>query len=203
MRVAPHTLGVAVAITALACDGGAPAAARYRLQNSGSHWDVSQGDRVFDDVHERYTAYFAVVLDPSDTREPDLRSLRADIEQRPVDRHNYDALNALAIGYFELNYRAESAPGGPTYFADSLRAAKLLAVPWRAYSEIEDGALRDAILDFFEDAGAGEKLGSGSTAPRLARIVASLEAKESDPARQQRIRRLAARHAAPPPSEPG
>jgi hypothetical protein len=130
-----------------------------------------------------------VILDPGSTRDPDLRPLRHDIERQPVDRFNYDALNAVAVGYFELNYRAGLQ--GPTYFADNFRAAKLLAVPWKAYGLTDDPGLRDAILDFFEDAGSGEKLGTAATAPRLARIVASLEAKESDPDRRARILRLA------------
>jgi hypothetical protein len=66
-------------------------------------------------------------------------------------------------------------------------------VPWRAYGEIRDPRLRDAILDFFEDAASGEKLGTAGTAPRVSRVVASLERKEPDPARRGRILRLAAR----------
>jgi hypothetical protein len=113
-------------------------------------------------------------------------------------------LNAIAIGYFELNYRAEALRGGAHYLADSIRAARLVAVPWRAYGEIEDGALRDAILAFFEDAASGAKLGTASTAPRLTRIVESLRAKESDPERVARIDALVARLEAltpPPPVE--
>ena len=64
------------------------------------------------------------------------------------------------------------------------------AVPWRAYSEVDDGSLRDAILDFFQDVGSGDKPGSAKTAHRLARIVESLEKKEDDPARLERIRRI-------------
>jgi hypothetical protein len=109
-----------------------------------------------------------------------------------VDRRNFDALNSVAVAYFELNYRAEADRGGGSYLGASFRTAHLLAVPWRAYSEIEDPALRDAILDFFEDAGSGEKLGTASTTSRLASIVASLEQKEPDPARRERIQRLTA-----------
>ena len=76
--------------------------------------------------------------------------------------------------------------------SDNFRAAKLLALPWQAYGRVEDGALRDAILDFFEDAGSGEKLATARTAPRLARIVASLEEKETaHEGRRARIGRLA------------
>ena len=123
-----------------------------------------------------------------------MRPLRDDIERVPVDRRNYDALNAIAIGYYETNYRAEShRDAGLAYLALSQRAAKLLGVPWRAYGETDEAPLRDAILDFFEDAGSGEKLLTRTTAPRLARVVASLEKKEPSPERAARIRDLAAR----------
>ena len=56
-------------------------------------------------------------------------------------------------------------------------------MPWRAYSKIEEGRLRDAILDFFGDVASASR----STAPRLLRVVESLREKEPDPARRQRI----------------
>ncbi len=187
-------LALDIALAAVACVS-APLTdpLSYRLAGSGAHWDEVAGERVVDALLARYPGYFDVILDPGNTREPDLRPLRSDIEKRPVGTANYDALNAIAVGYLELNYRADAAPGGPTYFADSFRAAKLLAVPWRAYGEIDDPRLRDAILDFFEDAGTGGKSGTAATAPRLARIVASLEKKEDDAERGARIRELAAR----------
>jgi hypothetical protein len=173
--------------------GNEPIVDRYRLAHSGSHWDVVGSDRVFDDLHPRYTEFFALILDPAKTGEPDVRPLRDDLEHTPVDRRNFDALNAIAIAYFETNYRAEAGRGeGLAYLGLSQRAAKLLALPWRAYAETDSSALRDAILDFFEDAGSGEKLHSAATAPRLARIVESLEKKEDDPARRERIRALTA-----------
>jgi len=175
---------------------------RYRLSHSGRHWDTRGSDRVFDDVLPRYPDFFAVILDPAKTREPDSRRLRDDLEHRPVDRRNFDALNAVAIAYFEINYRAESQRGeGLAYLALSQQAAKLLAIPWRAYGEIEDPNLRDAILDFFADAGSGEKLATAATAPRLSRIVASLERKEDDPARRARIRSLSEPGDRSPPPE--
>ncbi len=188
----PALLGVL-----LAC--AAPTAPGYRLTHSGEHWDQRGGDAVFEQVQPLYPQYFAVVLDPARTQEPDLRPIRRDIEHIPVDKRNFDALHAAAIGYYELNYRAESDPGGTTYFPDSFRAAKLLAVPWRAYSLVPDDRLRDAILAFFEDAGSGEKLATSGTAARLARIVASLAPKESDPARRARIEHLAESLAPAPP----
>ena len=192
-----------IALAVVACAGAtASDPLSYRLGGSGAHWDEVAGERVVDALVVRYPDYFDVILDPGNTREPDLRPLRDHLEKRPVDAANYDALNALAIGYLELNYRASAAPGGPTYFADSFRAAKLLAVPWRAYGEIDDGCLRNAILDFFEDAGTGGKLGTAATAPRLARIVASLEKKEDNAARSARIRGLSAQLRALAGAEP-
>ncbi len=197
---------VAPLLAAALASGGACATApepmRYRLGGSGSHWDVSGRDRVLDDVRPRHQAFFAVVLDPEKTQDLDLRSLRDDLERHPVDRRNYDALNALAIAYFELNYRAQVMRGGRHYLTNSFRAAKLLAVPWRAYGEVQDAALRDAILDFFEDAASGEKLESASTAGRLGRIVASLERKEADAARRARIQELVRRIASDYGTEP-
>ena len=188
-----------LAVLSVGC-GEPPDPMSYRLAHSGDHWDVASGVRIVDDLRERYPEFFEVILDPGNTREPDLRPLREDLEREPVDRRNYDALHAVAVGYFELNYRAAADRGGATYLADSFRAAKLVAVPWRAYSQLQDGGLRDAILDFFEDAGSGEKLGTAATAPRLGPIVASLAAKEtSDTERRKRIQRLAERLTVPPP----
>lgn len=165
---------------------------RYRLAGTGDNWADSGERSVVADLQGRYPEFFEVILDPSDTRDPDLRPIRRDLEHAPVDRRNFDAVNAVAIAYFELNYRAQADRGGSLYLGNSFRSAHLLAVPWRAYSEVHDPKLRDAILDFFEDAASGEKLGTAATAPRLAGIVASLEDKESDPERRARIARLAA-----------
>ena len=118
-------------------------------------------------------------------------------------RHNFDALNAVAIAYLETNYRAEAGRGGGlSYLALSQRAAKLVAIPWRAYAETENADLRSAILDFLEDAGMGGKLHTEATASRLARVVASLERKEVDAARAQRIRDIADRLEALMPPAP-
>ena len=186
MKPAPRCL---VLLFALGCAQGGDALS-YRLLHSGSHWDSGEGGPRIESLRAVYPEYFKVILDPGDTRDPDLRPLRDDMEREPVDERNFAALHAIAIGYFELNYRAGQDPGGPHYFADNFRAAKLLAVPWRAYGETGSPALRDAILDFFEDAGSGEKLGTLATAPRLAPVVADLERKEEDPGRRERIRSL-------------
>jgi hypothetical protein len=187
-----RTPALALVFAVAACGEG-PDPTRYQLAHSGTHWDVTRsGRRIVDELRPRYPDFFDVILDPADTRELDLRPLRDDLERDPVGPHSYDALHAIAIAYFELNYRANASPGGPTYLADNFRAAKLLALPWQAYGRVEDGGLRDAILDFFEDAGSGEKLATETTAPRLARIVASLEEKETaHDERRARIGRLA------------
>jgi len=163
---------------------------RYRLAQSGTHWDEAGADRVVEDLLPRYPEFFDVILDPSDSREPDLREIRDDLERAAVDRRNFDALNAIAVGYFELNYRAQSDRGGSRYLSDSFRAAKLLAVPWRAYGEVADPRVREAILGFFEDAATGEKLLARETAGRIEAIVAALAPKESDPERLRRIESL-------------
>ena len=188
-----HAVLLAIAATIAAACAKPSDPERYRLTHSGAHWDVVGDDRVFDDVRPRYPEFFAVILDPAARQEASLQRIRDDLEHRPPDRRNYDALNAVAIAYFEMNYRAESDRGaGFGYLSRSFQAAKLLAVPWRAYAVSDDSQLRNAILDFFEDAGSGEKLGSSATAPRLVRVVASLERKEEDPARLARIRDITA-----------
>ena len=178
--------------------GPQPDPLRYRLAESGTHWDVAGSDLVLADLRPRYPEFFAVILDPARSDEPPLRTLRDDLERQPADRRNFDALNALAIGYFEINYRSESARGGGGlgFLSGGFRSAKLLAVPWRAYGEVADPRVRDAILDFYEDAGTGSKLGARATAGRLVRIVESLAAKEPDATRRGRIVALAARLAA-------
>ena len=47
----------------------------YRLTGSGTHWDVSGSDRVFEDVERFYPEFFEVILDPARTDLPDLRPL--------------------------------------------------------------------------------------------------------------------------------
>ena len=195
LRCLARLLPVALVYLAGCAGGGAgPDPLRYRLGSSGSHWDVAGHDPVLEDVRPRYPEFFEVVLDPARSQEPDVRRIRLDLERKPVDRRNYDALNALAMGYFELNYRSEASrhSGEVGFLSAGFRSASLLAIPWRAYGEIEDGPLRDAILDFFEDAGTSRKLGAQATAGRLARVVASLARKEPDPARRARIEALAA-----------
>ncbi len=172
----------------LACTTAPSGPSRYRLADEGS-WRVGGGP-VQEELESRYPELFEVVLDPSSTRDPNLRPLRADLERQPVSRANYDALNAAALGYFAFNERARPDGAPEHYLVDSFRATKLAAVPWGAYGRVDDGTLRDAILDFYQDVATGEKPGVAQTAGRLASVVASLERKESDPARLARIRRL-------------
>ena len=162
---------------------------RYRLTGSGSTWDVAGDDAVLEDVRPRYPGLFEVVLDPSRSDDPDLLAVREDLEHVPVDRRNYDALNAVAIAYFEINYRSESSRDsqGMEFLTAGFRAAKIVGVPWRAYGDVSDPQLRDAILDFFADVASGEKLATQRTRGRIVPIVASLESKEADPGRRERI----------------
>ena len=165
---------------------------RYRLSGSGTAWDVAGEDRVLEDVRPLYPELFDVVLDPSRSDEPVLLPLREDLEHTPVDRRNFDALNAVAIAYFEINYRGEQSREGQgmEFLTAGFRTAKLVAVPWRAYGDVAEPRLRDAILDFFADIASGEKRASQRTRVRITRIVASLERKEPDPARRERILRI-------------
>ena len=187
--------GSAIALAAacaLACAGGLPAS-RYRLAESEGRWTSAGDHPVLDDLRPRYPEYFGAVLDCEQAREPDLRPLRDDLERSPVDRRNYDALNAVAIGYFEMNARAEErrGSGSSSYLAGSFQVARLAGVPWRAYREIEAPDLREAILDFFADAASGSKPASARTASRLGSIVRSLEQHETDTGRLARIRSIA------------
>ena len=126
-RVRTVTLGL-LTLLVLAC-AASPDPARYRLAESGSQWETVGEDRILHDVQRRYPEFFAVILDSTTSREPDLRPIREDIERQPTDRRNYDALNAIAIAYFELNARAEADRGGSNYLSDSFRSARLVAFP--------------------------------------------------------------------------
>ena len=189
----------------LGCAGGPSDVEGYRLSQSGSGWTAKGADHVLDDLQPRYPEFFEVVLDPERSDDPPTEAVRDDLEKTPVDRANFDALNAVAIGYYEMNQRGERAreKGDIEFMSAGFRAAKIVAVPWRAYHEIEDPALRDAILDFFEDVSTGEKADSARTRGRLARIVESLREQETDPARRARIDRLTAELFAAIPPLPG
>jgi cellulose biosynthesis protein BcsQ len=164
----------------------------YVLAGSGAHWEVSDGKRVLAELRARYRDFFELILDPVSNRVPDLKALSADLERHPVDRRNFDAVNAIAIGFFEISYRAEAQKGsGLHYMGQSFRAARVASVLWRAYGESRDDRLRDAIIDFFEDAASGQKVGSCTTARTLAQMVASIQRREHDPVRSARLKRAA------------
>lgn len=84
------------------------------------------------DLQARYPAYFSIVLDRSRSEELNLLLLRDDLERLPVGRANYDALNAIAVGYFIAVSRQEEARYDETaemaFLGLGLRSAKLLAV---------------------------------------------------------------------------
>jgi hypothetical protein len=192
-------VGSVCVLIALGCNhgnGNAPNATpnpeSYRLLHSGESWDRAGSDDVLGDIRPRYSEFFDTIYNRKRHHNPNLLPLRDDLERSPVTRANFDALNAVAICYFELNYLAESDRGGPNYLAHSHRAAKLLAVPWRAYSEISDARLRNAILDFFEDIARGKKRLAARTAPRVKTTVATLARRETDPERLARIRAMVA-----------
>lgn len=161
---------------------------RYRLAGSS---DVPP--TLAEALAAKYPDFLGAALETERAVDLHTRDVRDDLERSPVDARNFDALHAIAVAYFELNARAQADIGGDLYLAHSFRAAKVVAIPWRAYSLIEDASLRDAILDFFEDAAFGSKAGARETAPRLARIVTSLVPKETDATRRARIEALAAR----------
>ncbi len=170
----------------------APNGLGYRLMDSGSHWEVADGKQLLDDLKQRYRDFFELIFDPVTNKVPELKDLRADLEHHPSDRRNFDALNAIAIGFFEISYRAEAQKGsGLHYMGQSFRAARVAAVLWRAYGETRDDRLRDAIIDFFEDAANGQKLGARTTARTLAQMVTSIQRQENDPVRSARLRRAA------------
>lgn len=186
------------------CASAPPDPMHYRLAGTGSGWEIAGTDRVFDDLAPRYPDFFDVVLEPGRSDDPPTGDLRDDMEKEPVDRSNYDALNSIAIGYFEMNHRGELAreSGDVAFISAGFRAAKLVAVPWRAYMEIEDLALRTAIVEFFEDVATGEKRDTPRTMGRLAKIVESLTPKEPDPALRIRLELLTERLLASIPALP-
>jgi hypothetical protein len=164
----------------------------YRLAGSSSHWEVSESRRALADLEQRYPSFFELIRDPVTNRVPELKDLQADLERHPTDRHAFDALNAIAIGFFEISYRAEAQRGsGMHYMGQSFRAARVVAVLWRAYGETRDARLRDAIIDFFEDVARGEKIGARTTARTIAQMVTSMGRQEQDAGRAARLQRVA------------
>ncbi len=164
----------------------------YQLAGASSHSELAEGKHLLAELRARYAHFFELIFDPVTNRVPELEDLRADLERHPADRHNFDALHAIAVGFFEISYRAEAQKGsGLHYMGQSFRAARVAAVLWRAYGETRDERLRDAIIDFFEDAASGQKLGARTTARTLAQMVASIQRQEPDPVRAARLQRAA------------
>jgi cellulose biosynthesis protein BcsQ len=162
----------------------------YQLAGASSHSELPEGKRLLAELRARYPHFFELIFDPVTNRVPELEELRADLERHPADRRNFDALNAIAVGFFEISYRAEAQKGsGLHYMGQSFRAARVAAVLWRAYGETRDEGLRDAIIEFFEDAASGQKLGARTTARTLAQMVASIQRQEPDPVRAARLQR--------------
>jgi len=178
-----------VLLPVVAQPGGAPEGQGYRLAARGVQLQ-EDGQRLLDQLKTRYRDFFAMILDPVTSCVPDMKDLQADLERHPADPRSFDAVNAIALGFFEISYRAEAQKGsGMHYMGQSFRAARVAAVLWRAYAEVRDERLRNAIIDFFEDAARGEKLGARTTSRTLAQMVASIERQETDPARAARLQR--------------
>jgi hypothetical protein len=171
---------------------------RYRLAGSagepGDGWDPRSDGPPPGDLALLYPEFFEAVWDPRSAGDPNLLPVRDDLERAPVDRRNYDALNAVAAGYFQTLYLQEAARADESadliFLTLGFRSAKLVAVPWRAYMEISDAQLRDAIVDFFADATSGRKTGSRPSIGRLIGILDSLATKEPDERRRLRIEAL-------------
>ncbi len=101
--------------------------------------------------------------------------------------------DTLMMGRWTERAEGLRGSGQSSYLGSSFAVARLVAVPWRAYREIADPMLREAILDFFWDTATGGNAQSAGTASRLASIVSSLEEHEPDRGRRTRIREIAAR----------
>ena len=158
-------LSLAAAIAACATRTQPVDPLRYRLAGGAGEaddgWDP-RGDRPPPgDLALLYPEFFEAVWDPRSAGDPNLLPVRDDLERAPVDRRNYDALNAVAAGYFQTLYLQDAARADESadliFLTLGFRSAKLVAVPWRAYMEISDAQLRDAIVDFFADPTSGRK----------------------------------------------
>src|SRR5262249_31086767 len=127
--------------------GNAPEALGYRLAAGGVQLE-EDGQRLLHELKARYRDFFAMILDPVTNCVPDMKELQLDLERHPVDQRNFDAVNAIALGFFEISYRAEAQKGsGMHYMGQSFRAARVAAVLWRAYGEVRHERLRSAVID--------------------------------------------------------
>jgi hypothetical protein len=162
----------------------------YRFRDVRKPVQTAEGERLL----AKYPEFFAVLDVDYPAAEADVRVVRADLVQEPTDMSSYDALNAVAVVFFELHRRAERSRGnGATSFlGTNFRATKVMAVPWRAYGGVKDPALRSSILDFYEDLLLGNKSGVRAARGRFTTTVESLLKWETDPGMRARIESLVA-----------
>jgi hypothetical protein len=142
----------------------------------------------------KYPEFFEVLTAGYVSEDADARVVRADLVREPTDASSYDGLNAIAVVFFELHRRAERARGGgaSVFLRANFRATKVMAVPWRAYGEVDDSRLRSSILDFYEDLLLGNKPGLRAARGRFTPTVESLLKWETDPDLRARIEGLVA-----------
>ncbi len=160
---------------------------RYRLGDGAFD---SDDETLFRELEPRYREFFVAALDTSGRHEPALGTLRADLERDPVDRRCFDSLNALALAYFRMHAARLKPASRLGSLRLSLRSAKVCTELPGVYDKTADPRLRDAILDFFEDAARRERTRPRTTPQRLAPLVESLGHGESDQQRIARIRSL-------------
>ncbi len=142
----------------------------------------------------KYPEFFEVLMAGYASEDADARVVRADLVREPTDASSYDALNAVAVVFFELHRRSERARGGGAseFLRANFRATKVMAVAWRAYGEVDDPRLRSAILDFYEDMLLGNKPGLRAVRGRFTPTVESLLKWETQPELRARIEGLVA-----------
>ena len=128
-RTPAPSLAIVIASLLVACASPPPSPERYRLSAATDRWDVIGSDAVLEDLAPRYPEFYAALFESGKSVERPAHDLRQDLERSPVTRSNYDALNSIAIAYFEINHRAESQrhSEGLGYLSTSFESAKLLA----------------------------------------------------------------------------
>jgi hypothetical protein len=162
----------------------------YRFHDVRKPVQTAEADRL----SAKYPEFFAVLEARYGSEDPDVRVVRADLVREPTDASSYDALNAVAVVFFELHRRAERGRGGGAsgFLGASFLATKVMAVPWRSYGEVKDLRLRSSILDFYEDMLLGNKAGLRAARGRFTPTVESLLKWETDPTMRARIEGLVA-----------
>jgi len=109
------------------------------------------------------------------------RKARLDPAQASSGAQPTTSPSARAIGH-HLKHSFRDAPprGGSNLGGRRISIGSGLV----SCAEVEDPALRGAILDFFEDPGAGQELHAAASAGRLVDVVGPLAHKEEDPERR-------------------